>query len=137
MISRLQNSFNHSLFVKCLDHFQFLLIVNNVAMTFLVIDSHLYLWLILQARYLGVELLDQRVRTLWSFLLNILADFLMHIITWTSSIPQASIFYSFCRGLLSPKIISCAGGNKSHLVVIRWTLFSWTLAVLPILHSPS
>lgn len=79
MISRPQNLFSHSLFVKHLDHFQYLPIVNYAAMTFLAIVSCLYLWLILQNRYLGVELLDQRVWTLWSFLINILAEFLMHI----------------------------------------------------------
>ena len=42
MISRPQNLFIHSLFVKHLSHFQFLPVVNSVEVTFLAIDSCLY-----------------------------------------------------------------------------------------------
>lgn len=42
MISRPQNLFIHSLFVKHLSHFQFLPVVNSAAVTFLAIESCLY-----------------------------------------------------------------------------------------------
>lgn len=84
VISRLQNLFNHSLFVKCLDRFQFLSIVNNAAMAFLVIDSSIIIINSLGHISRSGIIRSKGTNTL-KFLDKYFGRLPTHIITWTSS----------------------------------------------------